>query len=151
MLRLALAKPLRKIVVSIQFTRIVTEMNDKEREAFLAAAKDWTVKSAGQDLGEYFWRAGVAYGASLSSPSEQVEPVEPVAQKRVWELDEHAGKLLADMILADDEPSLVTLSVGPTKNDDGTVEHGLRVHLTDYPEEGCILLVNSPSRGRDEF
>lgn len=60
-----------------------------------------------------------------------------------WELDKETSKLLADLILANDDTTSVTLSVGFIKEDDGEIKHGLRVYESEYPEEGAILLVES--------
>lgn len=80
-----------------------------------------------------------------SKPSRVVpvytHPAPAVAQS--WELNEETAKFLADLILANDEPTPVTLSVGFIKDDDGKIQHGLRVHESEYPEEGAELLVES--------
>lgn len=70
-----------------------------------------------------------------------IYPAPAVAQS--WELNEETAKFLADLILANDEPTPVTLSVGFIKDDDGKIQHGLRVHESEYPEEGAELLVES--------
>jgi len=36
-------------------------MNEIDKKAFSDAAKDWATKSAGKDLGEYFWQAALAH------------------------------------------------------------------------------------------
>lgn len=68
---------------------------------------------------------------------------EAPAVAQSWELNEETAKFLADLILANDEPTPVTLSVGFIKDDDGKIQHGLRVHESEYPEEGGELLVES--------
>lgn len=65
-----------------------------------------------------------------------------------WKLDEEAAALLRDTI--GEDASAITLSVGPVKDDDGKTEHGLRVHLTEYPEEGVILLAAAPAAPAQE-
>ncbi|WP_341714489.1 hypothetical protein [Limnobacter sp.] len=74
-----------------------------------------------------------------------LEPLydEAPAVAQSWELNEETAKFLADLILANDEPTPVTLSVGFIKDDDGKIQHGLRVHESEYPEEGAELLVES--------
>jgi hypothetical protein len=74
-----------------------------------------------------------------------LEPLydEAPAVAQSWELNEETAKFLADLILANDEPTPVTLSVGFIKDDDGKIQHGLRVHESEYPEEGAMLLVES--------
>lgn len=58
-----------------------------------------------------------------------------------WLLDTDAAELLKNTIGSDDTVSEVTLAV--TRSPDG---YGLHVWLTDYPEEGSILLVEDESR-----
>ena len=36
-------------------------MNEQDKKAFSEAAKGWATKSAGKDLGEYFWQAALEY------------------------------------------------------------------------------------------
>lgn len=80
--------------------------------------------------------------ALMPNPGTQLYTEAPaVAQS--WELNEETAKFLADLILANDEPTPVTLSVGFIKDDEGKIQHGLRVHESEYPEEGAELLVES--------
>lgn len=59
-----------------------------------------------------------------------------------WHLNEEQAALLRDTI--GEEASPITLSVGPVTDDGGTTETGLRVYLTEYPEEGAVLLAANP-------
>ena len=60
-----------------------------------------------------------------------------------FELTKEDAGLLRDFIGEDDCTSPITLSVGPSKGDEGEEYYGLRVHLTEYPDEGCIPLCKS--------
>lgn len=64
-----------------------------------------------------------------------------------WHLDVDAVKMIHDFTKSDDgdDPYEITLSVGELRDDDGGgKEYGLRMHLTDYPEEGGVMLVAMP-------
>lgn len=43
-------------------------MNEQDKQAFAEAAKDWAAKSAGKDLGEYFWQAALEYARGKQEP-----------------------------------------------------------------------------------
>jgi hypothetical protein len=58
-----------------------------------------------------------------------------------WHLDQETSKFLADLITGGDEPAEITLQLGRIKDDDGTVQYGLLVCESEYPEEGYSLLV----------
>lgn len=84
-------------------------------------------------------------GYSTGNATAAEAAPKPVAQEPVaWELDADTAKFLSDLILGNDEPTPITLSVGFVQNDDGSIQHGLRVHETEYPEEGVSLLIESP-------
>jgi hypothetical protein len=99
-----------------------------------AAGKCW--------VGGKVWAAMLA--ASPSAPiAEQVRQLPPCLPPKYlsWALDDETAKFLADLINGNDEPTPITLSVGFCQDDDGKVEYGLRVHETEYPEEGASMLV----------
>jgi hypothetical protein len=86
------------------------------------------------------------FTVDLKKAAEQAPAAVPVAPVG-WSisLDEAASELLKNTIGSDDCVSPITLSMGEVTGDDGAVEYGLRVHLTEYPEEGVILLATSPT------
>lgn len=65
-----------------------------------------------------------------------------LTEPQTWHLDEDAAESLSQFI-GDSEPAPITLSVGAVAHDDGTEKYGLRCWNSEYPEEGCILLVES--------
>lgn len=94
-----------------------------------------------EDSGDALIYFSQAISAVQDAATRHPAPAPAVAQS--WELNEETAKFLADLILANDEPTPVTLSVGFIKDDDGKIQHGLRVHESEYPEEGAELLVES--------
>lgn len=50
--------------------------------------------------------------------------------------------LLSQMIGSENEFPEVTLQIGHVKNEDDTVEFGLLIHYTEYPEDGALLIKN---------
>lgn len=57
-------------------------MKPEDRASFLEAAKDWQIKSAGQDLGEYFFKAACAHrDAQASAINEQMLEALKLAEK----------------------------------------------------------------------
>jgi ribA/ribD-fused uncharacterized protein len=60
-----------------------------------------------------------------------------------WTLDAGAAALLRDTIGAG-EAQAITLSIGPVVDDEGSLRHGLRVHLAEHAEEGPLLLQELP-------
>jgi len=49
-------------------------MTSDEKKAFAEACKDWAVKSAGKDLGEYFWNAALEHAAQRSDAFVYMSP-----------------------------------------------------------------------------
>lgn len=68
----------------------------------------------------------------------------PSAQAGEWRLDSDAAAMLRHFI-GDGEASQIVLDVGDVQVDEGlAVRHGLRVTLTEYPDEGSVLLCEIP-------
>ncbi len=57
-----------------------------------------------------------------------------------WDIEPDAAACLRDFI-GDEEAAEITLSIGRLRDDDNKIEYGLRCHLTEYPEEGGLMLV----------
>ena len=59
-------------------------------------------------------------------------------------LDEKAISLLLDTVGSALEPNPITMGVGEVRDEDGGAGYGLFVYMTEYPEEGVILLAELP-------
>lgn len=66
-----------------------------------------------------------------------------VVESQTWHLDEDDADSLRQFI-GDSEAAPITLSVGPARLEDGSETYGLRCWNSDYPEEGYILLRETP-------
>jgi hypothetical protein len=68
-----------------------------------------------------------------------------------WSLDEDAVKMLRHLTGSDDEPTPITLFVGPSRDDDGKPVYGLHAYESEYPEEGVtpLLEFDPPAQAGD--
>lgn len=66
----------------------------------------------------------------------------PLHHGQSFDLNEEDCKFLIDMLTSDpDEITRIGFRIGHVKDEDGTVEYGLCVYESEYPEEGLTLLV----------
>lgn len=119
----------------------IAKLDNGQRVVLKRLPEDFTYDYTTADETYYAKRRIAKWMQFPDSEFVNLNPSPAAAQS--WELDEETAKLLADLILANDDPTPVTLSVGFIKEDDGKIKHGLRVYESEYPEEGAILLSES--------
>lgn len=128
-------------------------MSTDTREA-LAALHQWMPLEEAMRLAS-IWTDGVdldnapQWKAAIKVLAEEVaalatQPAQPSAQGEAvaqeWRLDENAAETLKQAIGDDDTVSPITLSVCH-----GHEGRGLYVWLTEYPEEGSLMLASAPA------